>query len=246
MSYSSLIDTIVWCAEGNYTHGRKDKYGNDINAKKICIHHMAGNLSVEVCGQIFQQRGRNASAHYGVGTDGRRALYVDEYNTAWANGNWASNCECVSIEIANSYAGGNYPVSDKALRSAIELVADIAKRNNLGRLSVGKNLICHSMVAQTYCPGDYLRSKLEYIAEEANKINYPPSKKLYRVQVGAFKKKENADRLLKELKSKGIDCFVKEENGLYKVQVGAYSVYANAEKMKKRLENMGYKPFIKE
>jgi len=243
MSYSSLIDTIVWCAEGNYTHGR------NTSIKKVCIHHMAGNLSVESCGRIFQTPGRNASAHYGVGTDGRRALYVDEYNTAWANGNWASNCESVSIEIANSYVGGDYPVSDKALRSAIELVADIAKRNNLGRLSVGQNLICHSMVSSTYCPGDYLRGKLDYIAAEANKINYPapaPSKKLYRVQVGAFKKKENANRLLNELKSKSIDCFIKEENGLYKVQVGAYSVYANAEKMKKRLESMGYKPFIKE
>ena len=104
------------------------------------------------------------------------------------------------------------------------------------------------MFTNTYCPGDYLRSKLDYIVDEVNKINYPPtpSKKLYRVQVGAFKSKNNADKLLKEIKGKGIDCFIKEESGLYKVQVGAYSVYANAEKMKKRLENMGYKAFIKE
>jgi hypothetical protein len=243
MSNSSLIDTTVWCAEGNYTHGRSGR-----KIEKVTIHHMAGVLSVETCGRIFQQAGRGASANYGVGNDGRRALYVDEYNTSWANSNWDENCKSVTIEISNSYAGGNYPVSDKALRSAIELIADIAKRNGLGRLVKGKNLTWHSMFANTYCPGDYLRSKLDYIVDEANKINYPPtpSKKLYRVQVGAFKSKNNANKLLKELKSKGIDCFIKESSGLYKVQVGAYSVYANAEKMKKKLENMGYKAFISE
>lgn len=35
--------------------------------------------------------------------------------------------------------------------------------------------------------------------------------KLYRVQVGAFSKKENAENLLKELKSKGFDGFIKIE-----------------------------------
>ena len=28
MSYSSLNDTIVWCAEGNYTHGRNTSIKN--------------------------------------------------------------------------------------------------------------------------------------------------------------------------------------------------------------------------
>ena len=39
--------------------------------KKIVIHHMAGNLTVEVCGKVFQPTSRQASSNYGVGTDGR-------------------------------------------------------------------------------------------------------------------------------------------------------------------------------
>ena len=35
----------------------------------------------------------------------------------------------------------------------------------------GKNLTWHSMFTNTTCPGDYLRSKMQYIADEANKIN---------------------------------------------------------------------------
>jgi hypothetical protein len=38
---------------------------------KITIHHMAGNLSVERCGEIFADPKRQASSNYGVGTDGR-------------------------------------------------------------------------------------------------------------------------------------------------------------------------------
>ena len=42
----------------------------------ITIHCMAGNLSVETCGNVFQTR--QASSNYGIGSDGRIALYVDE------------------------------------------------------------------------------------------------------------------------------------------------------------------------
>ena len=51
------------------------------------------------------------------------------------------------------------------------MVADIAKRRGLGTLVPGKNLTWHSMFTSTDCPGDYLRSKMQYIADEANKIN---------------------------------------------------------------------------
>jgi N-acetylmuramoyl-L-alanine amidase len=74
----------------------------------------------------------------------------------------------------------------------------------------------------------------------------PPAKIkiLYRVQVGAYSIKANADKLQAELKSKGIDCFVKQINGLYKVQCGAYSVRANADAMANRLKSLGYSCFI--
>jgi N-acetylmuramoyl-L-alanine amidase len=70
------------------------------------------------------------------------------------------------------------------------------------------------------------------------------NKVIYRVQVGAYSIKANADKLQAELKSKGIDCFVKQINGLYKVQCGAYSVRANADAMSNRLKALGYSCFI--
>lgn len=168
MSKSSLVQVNVPAYAGNFTYGRS---GRSIEA--ITIHHMAGVLTAEQCGAIFQQIGRYGSSHYGIGNDGKIASYVDEENTAWTNSNWDSNCKSVTIETSNSQTGGTWPVSDNALNSLIKLVADIAKRNNLGTLVPGKNLTWHSMFTNTTCPGDYLRSKMQYIADEANKINSP-------------------------------------------------------------------------
>lgn len=169
MSKSSLVNVEVPAYGGNYTKGRSGK-----KIEAITIHHMAGVLSAEQCGKIFQKAGRNGSSHYGIGNDGRIGLYVDESNTAWTNSNWDSNCKSVTIEVSNSSTGGQWKVGDNALNSLIRLVADIGKRNNLGTLVKGKNVTWHRMFTNTTCPGDYLLSKMDYIIAEANKINNPP------------------------------------------------------------------------
>ena len=166
MTGTSLKKIDVPAYSGNYTKGRS---GRKIEA--ITIHHMAGVLSAYQCGQIFQQVGRNGSSHYGIGKNGEIAQYVSEENTSWANSNWDSNCKSVTIETSNSRTGGKWSVSDKTLNSLIKLVADIAKRNKLGRLVKGKNVTWHSMFTNTICPGEYLLSKMDYIISEANKIN---------------------------------------------------------------------------
>lgn len=164
MSKSSLTQIIVPADEGNYTKGRS---GRSIEA--ITIHHMAGRLTAEQCGRIFQAKGRYGSSHYGVGYDGSIANYVDEEDTAWTNSNWDSNCKSVTIETSDN--DNSWYVNDITLNALIKLVADIAKRRGLGTLVPGKNLTWHSMFTNTTCPGDYLRSKMQYIADEANKIN---------------------------------------------------------------------------
>lgn len=164
MSKSSLAQVVVPADEGNYTKGRD---GRSIEA--ITIHHMAGRLTAEQCGRIFQAKGRYGSSHYGVGYDGSIANYVDEEDTAWTNSNWDSNCKSVTIETSDN--DNSWYVNEITLNALIKLVADIAKRRNLGKLVPGKNLTWHSMFTNTTCPGDYLRSKMQYIADEANKIN---------------------------------------------------------------------------
>lgn len=166
MAVSPLATESYPAYEGNYS-------GPDArtNITEITIHHMAGVLSAESCGAIFQRPGRNGSSHYGIGLNGEIAWYVDENCVAWTNSNWPSNQRAITIENSNCSTGGDWPVSDATLNSLIKLVADIAKRNGLGKLVKGENLTWHSMYASTDCPGPYLLSKMDYIADEANKIN---------------------------------------------------------------------------
>lgn len=66
----------------------------------------------------------------------------------------------------------------------------------------------------------------------------------YRVQAGAFKNRENADRLLYQLEDGGYPAFLLHENGLYKVQVGAFRELDNAIRMEQKLRDSGYSTVI--
>lgn len=69
--------------------------------------------------------------------------------------------------------------------------------------------------------------------------------KYYRVQAGAFRRKEGANLMAAKIKKTGhTDVFVRLLNGLYKVQVGAYSQKVNAEATVKKLKAAGISCFI--
>ncbi|MFI3207005.1 MAG: N-acetylmuramoyl-L-alanine amidase [Clostridia bacterium] len=139
--------------------------------KKITIHHMAGNLSVETCGNVFQSS--NSSANYGIGTDGRVGMYVEEKNRSWASSSPTNDHQAITIEVANSGDSPNWKVSDTALAKLIDLCTDICERNGIKSLNytgdTAGNLTRHNMFASTTCPGPYLQGKFSYIADEVNK-----------------------------------------------------------------------------
>lgn len=72
----------------------------------------------------------------------------------------------------------------------------------------------------------------------------PTAKTLYRVQVGAYKVKKNADAQLAKIKSAGFDTLMVQVDGLYKIQVGAFSKKANAESMLAKIKAAGFSGFI--
>ena len=139
---------------------------------KITIHHMAGNLTVEQCGSVFAPANRQASANYGIGTDGRVGMYVEEANRSWCSSNAANDNRAVTIEVSNDEVGGDWHVSDTALAKLIDLCVDICQRNGIVRINYTSdksgNLTMHKWFAATACPGPYLESKFPYIAEQVN------------------------------------------------------------------------------
>lgn len=164
MSNSSLVDVTILSPNCNSPRN------NSIN--KITIHHMAGCLSVERCGEMFADPDRQGSSNYGIDSDGRVGLYVDEGDRAWTSSSPDNDNQAVTIEVANSEYGGGWPVSDTAYEKLIDLCTDICRRNGIDRLNftgdATGNLTMHKYFTATNCPGPYLEARFPDIAERVN------------------------------------------------------------------------------
>lgn len=144
---------------------------NKVN-RKITIHHMAGNLSIEACGQVFQNKERKASSNYGIDSKGRIGLYVDENDRSWASSSRLNDEQAVTIEVANCAEGPDWPISGKAFEALISLCVDICRRNGIKKLTFTGdetgNLTFHYMFKNTLCPGPYIRGRVYDICNIVN------------------------------------------------------------------------------
>lgn len=157
---------------------------NSPRSKKIdciAIHCMAGNLSAESCGYLFQASSTQASSNYGIGSDGTIGLYVDEGDRSWCTSNSIDE-QAVTIEVANTSASEPFPVSQKAYAALLNLVTDICRRNGIKKLKwlnnkqYGldhrtdlQNMVVHRWYAAKSCPGTYLFNVMGNIASEVNR-----------------------------------------------------------------------------
>lgn len=165
MTKSDLATVVVPASSNNYS-GRKG-----YKVCKFTPHHMAGNLSVEQCGKLFQNPSRGASSNYGIGTDGRIALYVDEAFRGWTSSNALNDRQAITVEVANNEIGGNWSISDAAWNSLVDLAEDVCRRYGFRLEFDGTpngSLTYHSMFANTACPGPYLKGKMEELARIVN------------------------------------------------------------------------------
>jgi len=154
----------------NYTVGRE---GNKI--QEITIHH-AATTSFDGIASTFQNPNRAASAHYGVGQNNNVDQYVSENDTAWHCGNWPHNQRSIGIENVNLTSAPDWKIADSTFNTLVELVRDIATRNNLLPLVVGKNLFGHKDVSDkpTSCPFA-LEPRLQELADKVNgTVPVPP------------------------------------------------------------------------
>lgn len=71
-----------------------------------------------------------------------------------------------------------------------------------------------------------------------------PTSGLYKVQVGAFKQRDNAEGMATRLKNDGFQNFIVTDNGLFKVQTGAFKNKQNADELAQSLRNKGYQPYV--
>ena len=238
---------------------------------RITPHCYVGQASVEDMGNWFATTAK-CSCNYGNGKDGRIALIVPENCRSWCSSSSANDQRAVTIECASDKTAP-YAFNQKVYDSLIRLCVDICKRNGKKKLLWLKDkqktlayqpapdemvLTVHRWFANKACPGDWMMSHMDDLAKSVTAAlggsdvpsgNDPidGAKKLYRVQVGAFKDRSNAEKKLRQISATGTDCFITElQDGFYRVQCGAYSVRQNAENKMNALKYMGFDAIIKE
>ena len=228
----------------------------------ITIHCAVGQLSVETLGNIFAPTSRQASSNYGIGSDGRIGLYVEEKDRSWCSSNKDNDHRAITIECACD-TKHPYTINDKVYTSLVKLCVDICQRNNIKELKwkadkslIGQpseqNLTVHRWFSATECPGDYIYSRLGQIAKDVNsELNKSSSQTIYAVQVGAYSKKTNAENMVKKLKDAGYDAYIVTKSSTVTSTVSKQSIdeiarevilgkWGNGQERKERLTKAGY------
>lgn len=168
MAKSTLATETILADSSNYTKGR--------NGYKICKftpHHMAGILTGAQCARLFQNPNRNASANYCIGNDGSIVCNVDEDDRAWTSSSRSNDFQAITVEVSNCENGGEWRVSEAAWNSLVKLAVDVCSRYNFKLVYDGTpngSLTRHNMFANTNCPGPYLQSRFQELADTVNAI----------------------------------------------------------------------------
>ena len=181
----------------------------------ITPHHAAGFGTLETLGELFATSG--VSANYGIDSEGRIACFVPEDYRAYTSSNRENDDRCITIEVLNCGGAPDWPISDAAYKSLVELCADICLRYGFTLDYTGDktgNLTMHKFFASTACPGPYLERRFPQLARDVNDCvakekAEKPADVFYRVQVGAFNEHKNALALRDKLRKEGYeDAFV--------------------------------------
>lgn len=196
---------------------------------RITPHCVVGQMSCETICACFPD-GRGASCNYGIGTDGRISLCVEEGNRSWCSSSSANDQRAVTIECASDKSEP-YAMNDFVYESLVNLCTDICKRNGKNKLiwfgdkdktlaykSQSNEMVItvHRWFAKKSCPGDWLYNRLGDLAARvtANLSDGSSSSgDLYRTQAGAFSVKGNADNQLERVKAAGLDAFITTQEG---------------------------------
>ena len=205
-----------------------------MNIDRITPHCAVCQCSVENLGKMFSNTSFKASSNYGIGVDGRVGMYVPENKRSWCSSSAENDQRAVTIECASD-AVEPYSMNSTVYNRLVELCVDICKRNGKNKLlwfgdkekalaySPKSNemiLTVHRWFANKSCPGNWLYSRLGSLAESVTKElsrTVEPGDNLYRVQVGAFRNKQNAENYLAKIKKAGFnDAFITVVKDYYK------------------------------
>ncbi|NNJ28679.1 phage tail tip lysozyme [Lacrimispora defluvii] len=172
MGYTN--STLVDCKVMSPNHSGKRTHRID----RITPHCVVGQLKAANIGGCFDEASRKASCNYGIGSDGRVCLVVDEANRSWCSSSSANDQRAITIECASDKTAP-YAMTDIVYNKLVELCVDICRRNGKDTLLWFANkdkslnyepkdnemvITVHRWFANKSCPGDWLYARLGNLA----------------------------------------------------------------------------------
>lgn len=150
---------------------------------RITPHCVVGQWTSKQIADYFSKNGLKASPNYGIGKDGDISCSVDEKDRSWCSSSAANDHRAITMEIASDTTDP-YTMTDKAYNALIDLCVDICKRYDRDTLLYfgdkdkalayepkenEMQITVHRYFARKSCPGDWLFSRLDKVAEEVTK-----------------------------------------------------------------------------
>ena len=206
---------------------------------RITPHCVVGQATAERICECFISPDRQASCNYGIGTDGRVSLCVEEKNRSWCSSSRENDQRAITIECASD-TSAPYAMNSKVYESLIKLCTDICQRNGKKKLlwfaDKAKTLnyapkademvlTVHRWFANKSCPGDWMYARMGDLASKVTAAlggTATTQKQLYRVrktwsdsksQKGAYKILANAKACAD--KNPGYSVFDSDGNAVY-------------------------------
>lgn len=183
--------------------------GTKITPTKVIVHYVGNPGSTaqnnrDYFNNLATTHATYVSAHYVVGLQGEVIRCIPEEEISY--GASQGNNYGINIEVCHPDKTGKF--TEETEEALAELVADICKRRGF---DPARDVIRHYDVTGKKCPLWYVEHPEAWLAfreKVKSQVNPPEPDKLYRVQVGAFGVKENAERLAEELKKKGYSAII--------------------------------------
>ncbi len=187
---------------------------------KIAVHYVANPKSTAIANRNYFEncrfRKNYVSSHYIIGLEGEVIRCVPDDEIAYCTN--AANAYSISIECCHLDWTGRF--TDQTYAALVELCAELLKKYGL----TVNDLIRHYDVTGKICPKCFVPSHKggsdddkqtawkKFKADVEERMAPKAAAKLYRVQVGAFRERENAEAMLQKVKAAGFaDAFIKSE-----------------------------------
>lgn len=201
--------------------------GSKSTPKRICVHYTGSPKSgadttakyySNVAAGMFAANGSNTwtSAHYIVGINGEIIQCIPDNEIAYAAAN--QNANTIHIEVCHLDSSGEF--TESSIASLAELVQYLLGKYNIS----SDNLLRHYDLTGKQCPIYYADErrwnnlKTILLSEksadnnnsDSNDSIASPNNKFYRVQVGAFSSRSNAQNYADQMTAKGYQAVVVE------------------------------------